>query len=75
MLRRCGLPVTPGTFYLAHFAGGAGNVAILSADEQVDAASTMAGADASGRTSRGKLVRVNPFLAGLTVDDLKSWAD
>jgi len=31
MLRKRGLPVTPGTLYLAHFAGGAGAVAILSA--------------------------------------------
>jgi hypothetical protein len=75
MLRRRGLPVTPGTLYLAHFAGAAGAVAILSADEQADAASTMASADVSGRTSREKLVRANPFLQSLTVADLKTWAD
>lgn len=75
MLRRRGLPVTPGTLYLAHFAGGAGAVAILLADEQADAASTMASADASGRTTREKLVRANPFLERLTVADLKTWAD
>lgn len=74
-LRRRGLPVTPGTLYLAHFAGSAGAVAILSADEQSDAASTMASADASGRTTREKLVRANPFLERLTVADLKTWAD
>jgi hypothetical protein len=28
MLRKKGLPVTPGTLYLAHFAGGAGAVAM-----------------------------------------------
>ena len=70
-----GLPVTPGTLYLAHFAGSAGAVAILSADEQADAASTMASADASGRTTRENLVRANPFLERLTVADLKTWAD
>lgn len=75
MLRRRGLPVTPGTLYLAHFAGGAGAVAILSADEQADAASIMASADASGRTSRETLIKANPFLERLTVADLKSWAD
>jgi len=75
MLRRRGLPVTPGTLYLAHFAGSAGAVAILSADEQADAASTMASADASGRTTREMLVRANPFLERLTVADLKTWAD
>jgi hypothetical protein len=75
MLRKRGLPITPGTLYLAHFAGSAGAVALLSALEQADAASTMASADASGRTSREKLVRANPFLEGLTVADLKTWAD
>ena len=75
ILQRRGLPVTPGTLYLAHFAGIAGAVAILSALEQADAASIMAAADASGRTSREKLVRANPFLEHLTVADLKSWAD
>src|SRR5262249_2348795 len=75
ILRRRGLPVTPGTLYLAHFAGSAGAVAILSALEQADAASIMAGADASGRTSREKLVKANPFLERLTVADLKNWAD
>jgi hypothetical protein len=37
-LRKRGLPVTPGTLYLAHFAGGAGAVAILSAMANADAA-------------------------------------
>jgi hypothetical protein len=41
MLRKRGLPVTPGTLYLAHFAGGAGAVAILSAMEDADAALIM----------------------------------
>jgi hypothetical protein len=50
MLRKRGLPVTPGTLYLAHFAGGAGAVAILSAMENADAALIMATADATGRT-------------------------
>jgi AraC-like DNA-binding protein len=47
MLRRRGLPVTAGTVYLAHFAGGAGAVAILSAPDSADAALVMARADAS----------------------------
>jgi hypothetical protein len=70
-----GLPVTPGTLYLAHFAGAAGAIAILSALEEADAASIMAGADATGRTKREKLVKANPFLERFTVADLKSWAD
>jgi hypothetical protein len=75
ILRKRGLRVTPGTLYLAHFAGAAGAIAILSALEGADAASIMASADATGRTKRDKLVRANPFLEGFTVADLKSWAD
>jgi hypothetical protein len=47
-------PVTPGTLYLAHFAGGAGAVAILSAMENTDAALVMATADATGEPSEKK---------------------
>jgi hypothetical protein len=75
MLRKRGLPVTPGTLYLAHFAGGAGAVAILSALEDADAASVMASADATGRTKREKIIKANPFLERFTVADLRSWAD
>jgi hypothetical protein len=60
---------------LAHFAGAAGAIAILSALEGADAASIMASADATGRTKRDKLVRANPFLERFTIADLKSWAD
>jgi hypothetical protein len=72
--RRC-LPVTPGTLYLSHFAGGAGAVAVLSAPETSDAAATMADADSTGRTTRAMIVTANPFLADFTVADLKRWAD
>jgi hypothetical protein len=75
MLRKRGLPVTPGTLYLAHFAGGAGAVAILSAAEDADAALIMATADASGRSRREKIVKANPFLERFTVADLRNWAD
>jgi hypothetical protein len=75
ILRKRGLPVTPGTLYLAHFAGSAGAVAILSAEEQADAASIMASADATRKTDREKLIKLNPFLGRLTVADLKLWAD
>jgi soluble lytic murein transglycosylase-like protein len=75
ILRKRGLPVTPGTLYLAHFAGGAGAVAILSASEGADAASVMANADPTGRTKREKIVKANPFLGRFTIADLKSWAD
>jgi hypothetical protein len=75
MLKKRGLPITPGTLYLAHFAGGAGAVAILSAQENADAASIMASADATGRTTRQKIVKANPFLEHFTIADVKSWAD
>jgi len=75
MLKKRGLPVTPGTLYLTHFAGPAGALAILSVSENADAASLMASADVTGRTTREKLVNANPFLKELTVGDLKNWAN
>jgi hypothetical protein len=75
MLRKRGLPITPGSLYLTYFAGPAGAVALLSGAENGDAASLMASADVTGRTTREKLVSANPFLRVLTVSDLKHWAD
>jgi hypothetical protein len=75
MLGNRGLPVTPGSLYLTYFAGPAGAVALLTGAENADAASLMASADVTGRTTRDKLVSANPFLKVLTVGDLKSWAD
>ena len=75
ILGKRGLPVTPGTLYLAYFAGPAGAVALLSGAENADAATLMASADLTGRTTREKLVSANPFLKVLTVSDLKKWAD
>jgi hypothetical protein len=75
MLRKRGLPVTPGTLYLAHFAGGAGAVAVLLAMENADAALVMATADATGQTKREKIIKANPFLERFTVADLRNWAD
>ena len=61
--------------YLTYFAGPAGAVALLSGAENADAASLMASADVTGRTTRDKVIRANPFLMILTVGDLKNWAD
>jgi hypothetical protein len=58
------------TLYLAHFCRHP-----VSAGAQADAASVMAGADATGRTKREKIIKANPFLERFTVADLKSWAD
>ena len=75
MLRQRGLPVTAGTLYLAHFAGGAGAVALLSAPDNSDAALVIASANSTGRTKRERLIKANPFLDHFTVADLKVWAD
>jgi hypothetical protein len=75
MLNRRRLPITPGSLYLTYFAGPAGAVALLSGAEDADAASLMAAADVTGRTTREKLVSANPFLKVLTVGDLRTWAD
>ena len=75
MLSKRRLPITPGSLYLTYFAGPAGAAALLSGAENADAASLMASADVTGRTTREKLVSANPFLKVLTVGDLKTWAD
>ena len=67
--------MTAGTLYLAHFAGGAGAVAILSAPDSSDAALVLASADLTGRTKRERLIKANPFLERFTVAELKLWAD
>jgi Transglycosylase SLT domain len=75
VLRQRHLAVTAGTVYLAHFAGGAGAVAILSAPDNSDAALVLASADSTGKTKRDRLIKANPFLEHFTVADLKAWAD
>jgi hypothetical protein len=75
LLRKHGHSVTPGTLYLSHFAGSAGAVAILNAPATADAATIMARADSTGRSTRDKIVSANPFLQRFTTADLKSWAD
>lgn len=65
ILTKNGLPVTPGSTYLAHFAGPGGAVKVLQADPNAPVESVL-GADA---------VRANPFLRGMTVQGLQAWAD
>jgi hypothetical protein len=63
-LQREGLPVTPGSMYLAHFAGPKGAVNLLKASPDQPVVSVM------GR----KAVEANPFLRGMTVADVQNWA-
>lgn len=64
-LSDAGLPVTPGTTYLAHFAGPSGAVSIMKAAPSAPAGSVLGEA----------AVKANPFLAKMTVSDLRAWAD
>lgn len=65
ILAGAGLPVTPGTTYLAHFAGPQGAVKVLQADPAAPVSSVLGEA----------AVKANPFLQGMTVGGLQSWAD
>lgn len=65
ILSKNGLPVTPGTTYLAHFAGPQGAVSVLSADPTASAASILGPG----------VVKANPFLANMSAGDLRAWAD
>jgi hypothetical protein len=65
ILSKSGLPVTPGTQYLAHFAGPQGAVGILNANPTASAGSILG----------DRVVKANPFLANMTAGDLAAWAD
>lgn len=65
VLSKAGLPVTPGTTYLAHFAGPGGAVSLLTADPNAPAASIL------GKS----VVDANPFLAKMTAGQVAAWAD
>jgi hypothetical protein len=65
ILSKAGLPVTPGTTYLAHFAGPQGAVKVLSSDPNASVGDIL-GAGA---------VNANPFLRGMTAGDLQAWAN
>lgn len=65
ILSAAGLPVTPGTQYLAHFAGPKGAVGLLSADPATPVASILG----------EKAITANPFLNGKSAGDLLTWAD
>jgi hypothetical protein len=65
ILSKAGVPVTPGTTYLAHFAGPGGAVKVLQSDPNAPVESVLGAA----------AVKANPFLRGMTVGGLQAWAD
>lgn len=65
ILKQAGLPVTPGTQYLAHFAGPQGAVGLLNADPSAPA----------GAVLGAGVVKANPFLAHMTAGDVAAWAE
>jgi hypothetical protein len=65
ILTGAGVPVTPGTTYLAHFAGPQGAVSLLKASPDSPV----------GDVLGAKAVEANPFLKNMTVSGLVSWAD
>ncbi|MHC2867991.1 hypothetical protein ACVIYH_009124 [Bradyrhizobium diazoefficiens] len=65
ILSKAGVPVTPGTTYLAHFAGPGGAVKVLQADPNAPVEAVLGAA----------AVKANPFLRGMTVSGLQAWAD
>lgn len=64
ILSKAGLPVTPGSQYLAHFAGPQGAVKVLQADPSAPVESVLGAA----------AVKANPFLKGMTAQGLQAWA-
>lgn len=64
VLSKNGLPVTPGTTYLAHFAGPNGAVKVLQADPNASAADILG----------PKVAAANPFLKNMTAGGLQAWA-
>ena len=75
ILAKRGLPVTPGSLYLAHFAGPGGAAAILASPENADAATVIASVDNRSGVTREKIVSGNPFMKNFTAEDFRNWAD
>jgi hypothetical protein len=65
ILSKAGVPVTPGSTYLAHFAGPGGAVKVLQADPNAPVETILGEA----------AVKANPFLRGMTASGLQAWAD
>ncbi|HEX5509822.1 MAG TPA: hypothetical protein VFX37_15080 [Pseudolabrys sp.] len=63
-LAKNGLPVTPGSVYLAHFAGPQGAADVLKADPATPVSDILG----------PQAVKANPFLQGMTAQGLRAWA-
>lgn len=59
-----GLPTTPATLYLAHFAGAQGATNLLNADGSAPVSSVLS----------SSAIDANPFLKNMTVSQLRQWA-
>lgn len=64
ILQKNGLPVTPGTTYLSHFAGPQGAVKVLQADPSASVSDILG----------PSVVKANPFLRDMTAQQLQAWA-
>src|SRR5690606_36138307 len=63
-LRKAGMPVNPGTLYLAHFAGIGGAKAVLRSADDASLANVLGPA----------VIKANGFLSGKSAGWLKDWA-
>ena len=63
-VRDAGQPVTAANLYLEHFAGEGGARRLFDAD----------GAAMAGDVLGAKVVKANPWMRGMSVDDLKAWS-
>ncbi len=64
-LRQAGIPVTPGSTYLMHFAGPSGGIALMNADPNTPVESILS----------GQAIKANPFLQGKTASWVIAWAN
>jgi hypothetical protein len=64
-LSRAGHPVTAVNIYLAHFVGPGGAISVLNADPNLSVRSVLG----------DRPIASNPFLAKMTVGDLRTWVD
>lgn len=64
-LRQAGLPVTPGSTYLMHFAGPSGAVKLLNADPNTPVESLLS----------AEAIKANPLLQGKTASWVIAWAN